>query len=141
MKKVAVIFLHVGYWFLYILLMMLFIKSIPGPMSRQLTTAGAWIRWLLFSPVSTMIVLPGIIAFYTSYTFLFNRFLSRKRITALFLAGIAVCLASGIIGWGFVFIRYLDHHWSLYPMYIGITAIMSLLAFIHGTLGLVIRGF
>lgn len=141
MKKIAIVFLHVGYWFLYILLLMLFVKGVPGPMSRQLVSVDTWIRWFLYNPISTMVIVPGAIAFYTSYTFLFNRFLIRKRIPALFLTGIAVCLASGLIGWGLLFIRIPGYRWSGYPIFLGMTTVMSILALIHATIGLVLRGF
>lgn len=141
MKKIAIVFLHVGYWFLYILLLMIFIKGMPGTMSRQLTSAGAWLQWFLYNPVSSMVILPGAIAFYTSYTFLFDRFLSRKRIPALFLAGIAVCIASGLIGWGVIFVRNFGYRWSGYTIFSGVTAVSSLLALIHAAIGLVLRGF
>ncbi len=84
MKKAVIILLHAGYWILYLLLNICFIRlmsykqgngSVPlhsgNPLLQQL-------HILFLSPVSTFSILPGLLGFYSFYTVLFTEFLRRS---------------------------------------------------------------
>jgi two-component system LytT family sensor kinase len=147
MKRTVIILLHAGYWLLYLLLNVMFIRLMYY---KQADGSTSWnhgnflsrqLHILFFSPVSTFSLLPGLLGFYSFYTILYTRFLKRKRIVGLFISGIliaAVCGALVIflmrVGWGATF----NNGWDTFlPIWI----FFSLLTLVHGMIGLVLRGF
>jgi sensor histidine kinase YesM len=90
-------------------------------------------------------LIPGLISFYTFYTVLFNRFLSKKRFITFCFLGIAVSIFSAIIG---AFIestpfligpRYLFG--DGYNSALSIILVMSIGALINGVIGAILKGF
>jgi sensor histidine kinase YesM len=88
-------------------------------------------------------VLPAIAGFYSFYFLLFDRYLSKKKITALCITGLIAGLLSGIFGiislsvlikgkWIF----YTDYH-----VVLSMLAFTAVLALVHGIIALVMKGF
>jgi two-component system LytT family sensor kinase len=104
MKKSVVTLLHIGFWLMYLLLLIL-IVSIPAQFSPKTHEMAPQlgpipIQRLVFSCIlmSAFSIIPGVISFYSFYTFLFSRFFVQKRIFLLCLYGILISVASGLIG-------------------------------------------
>lgn len=141
MKKSVVIFLNIGYWLLYLLLVSSFILVIQnGNKHPSLVGLG---RILLLSSLSVKIILPSVIGFYSFYSFIFFKYLARKKNIALFVSGISISLFYAVIvvllpaamsctknnfatGWG-------DK--------VAETLFLFALILIQGIIGLIIRGF
>ena len=93
MKKSIILALHLVYWG-GCLLLMLFVYSL-----LRLGQGGGPNPGHLFLYMALgFFVIPGLLAFYSFYTFLYAKFLNRKKITALFLYGFIVAFACGLVG-------------------------------------------
>lgn len=105
--------------------------------------ANGWERILLFSPVSIRFILPGVLGFYSFYLFLFPKFLYRKKLLAFFISAIAVSLIYAVI---VIILSYLlfggnTAHSLAWTEKIAMVLFVAFLVLIHGTIGLVMRGF
>jgi len=149
MKRTAVVVLHIGYWGLYLMLIVCFIQMMPVTnkitgMNRMLMERiGRLLRVLFFYPVGTVAFLPGLIGFYSSYLFLFPRFLQRKRLPALFLSGALTAMTGGVLTFFVLYVVWV-RHLTLNNDWISIAAIivfLSLLTLVHAVIGLVLKGF
>ena len=134
MKKSVVILLHIIYWMMYLSIILTIIKLInenPGYRNR------IWFNIYLSSSI-----IPALLGFYSSYAFLFPRFLKRKKILGLFLSGMLVYIMSAFIQEIYLSIvpgpSIFCEQWD---SAIGITTVLTLIAFIHGIMGLVLQGF
>lgn len=142
MKKTFIIALHIGYWILYLLLLLLFALFIEAGQRR----AGAFnfIHVTYFMNIMGVIaILPGVINFYTFYHYLFNRFLATKKIVLLCIAGIIASLLAGLVGvagWLLISKGFFLYHNQWQELFIALLFIV-LLALIHGVIALVMKGF
>lgn len=139
MKKTAVILLHIGYWFMYLVLLSLFLLILPkGKQALSMARLG---EMMFLSPFVLMAILPGIAGFYSYYFLLFNRFLLRKHFIGLAVGAIVCSLASGAIP---VIIFSLPGPWHIgggFKEKMFIMVIVAILAVIHGIIALVMKGF
>lgn len=138
MKKAVVLFLHFGYWFLYLLLLaiMLGVASIQIGKTQSSSILSYFYLYLL-------LILPNIFSFYSFYFYLFSRFLAQRKILNLILFGIFVCLLSAIFGCLIsIFIYEISQPVFSNPQELFILNLsLFLIAAIHGGIALVIRGF
>ena len=146
MHRSLIITIHVLYWIMFILLLMLFyffLMSIPMSATlekQQPGRFGFWVR-LMFG----FAIIPGVIGFYGFYGFLFDKYLTQKKYLLFVLMSIVIAITGAIIGvivellpsvFGSKFIQWND----IFSMII-ILGIMSFGAFVNGVIGLIIRGF
>ena len=139
MKKAFVIFIHLGYWLIYLLLLSV-IFTIAG---SQIRKAATLTNFLSLAPVILLCVLPNLVSFYLFYFYLFSRFLSQRKILALIIFGILVCLisaASGVLV-SLVFFGFNQAVFYDAKELFALAASLFLIAAIHGGIALVIRGF
>ncbi|CAN5478586.1 hypothetical protein BH10BAC1_BH10BAC1_00800 [soil metagenome] len=133
MKKPVVILLHIIYWILYLAIIITIIKLI----NEAHTVSRIWFN-IFFSSC----LIPGLLGFYFSYGFLFPRFLKRKKILGFFLAGITVYMGCAFIQEIYLTLTpgpgIFEEQWD---SAIGITVVLTIIAFINGIMGLVLRGF
>lgn len=142
MKRSAIIFLHAGYWLLYLLLLTLFILFLEAGGVKTISQ-GHGKMFGFIRLMGSMTLLPAIASFYTFYSFLFNRYLSKKKIIALCIAGLTTILLSGLFGilglnvltLGNVVIN------SNITVLLNVLLFMAVLALIHGIIALVMKGF
>ena len=155
MKKSVVIFLHLLYWSCYIMLLVLIysiLQSVQPHGGRAPSHhGGAGNPLLLFTKmVIGFAIVPGAVAFYSFYGFLYSTYLSKKKIRLFFTYGILTLLAAGIFGEitltiliggvgdgraAFVFPNY-------EPSEIMVALFLTTMAaLINGVIGLVIKGF
>jgi len=137
LKRSAVILLHLGYWFTYILLVSLFMLiSTRG----HRTFADMLYIWLV-SGAGVFSFLPGLLGFYFFYSLLFTRFLQTKKFPALLLFGTLGMLSSAVIT---LLMLSIPGTWGVHTDWreiMWMTIFLALLAGIHGIIGLVMRGF
>ena len=142
MKKTFIITLHAGYWILYLLLITLLILFLQAGGIRQESLHMEKVLSFL-KLMSTFTVIPGIVSFYVFYFLLFERFLSKKKMSALFFAGLLTILVAGLVG--FTGLNMFTK-WEILKLN-GLKEIsymigfMSALALIHGIIALVMKGF
>ncbi|MBS1948878.1 MAG: sensor histidine kinase [Bacteroidetes bacterium] len=138
MKKSVIILLHIGYWVLYLILVLFFIQVMRWNSSPKPAVSHI----LFFSGGSIFVFLPGLTGFYSFYLIIFPRFLSRKKIAALFFSGIIFSIGCALVTM-FVMSVSFDTKFSLMqPVEVTFMIIfMSLLALVHGVIGLVMKGF
>jgi two-component system, LytTR family, sensor kinase len=137
MKTAAVVFIHGGYWLLYLLLLSV-IFAVAGMQSRKAPPA---LPSLL--PLLVLCVAPNLAAFYAFYFLLFARFLARRKIFALVIFGAAVCLVSAFAGalLSLIFFGFEQAIFADAREFATLAASLFVIAAIHGGIALVIRGF
>jgi two-component system, LytTR family, sensor kinase len=139
MKKSAIVFLHLGYWLMYALLILSFILAMSSQNPKPIHKIDFY-QLIFYSPIFLIGFFPGFIGFYTFYLFIFNRYLKQKRILLLFLVSIVFVIIIGpmLI---FLFLKMMRQATPDWGSIIAMGMFVSFLALIHGILGLVMRGF
>jgi len=139
MKKPIEILWHIGYWALYLALLLLFfllltITGATGP-SRGLT--------LWFKLMTGFAIIPGVIGFYASYLYLYPRFLADRRLVRLLVLGLscsAIAAVAGILAIALLITPsfLLGDYWT---DIVFTFSSVTLVAMINAVLGAVVRGF
>lgn len=139
MKKPFIVLLHCGYWFLYLLLLAIIFATV----TLQVKKTSLQPSLALIFPIVVLYLAPNMISFYSFYFLLFPRFLYRKKIFALVIFGILVCLISAVSGnllalalFGFDQPIFTD-----FREFLTLTISLALVAAIHGIIALIMRGF
>lgn len=142
MKKSVVVLLHFGYWMIYLLLLITLVF-----LSFQLVQKGEKIIPFDILPFFIpFAIIPGLISFYSFYSYLFSRFFSKKKILMLISSGIIVSIISGIIG-GIILAIIASFGFGAgifgngFRIAVPLLFIMSINAFVNGLAGLIMRGF
>jgi len=138
MKKTAIILLHLGYWLMYLLLIYTFILVLSKNGHRSLPD----LRYLLFSqPIKVLAMGPALLGFYSFYFFLFP-FLQRKQFVRMVGLGFSFIILSGALPVGLMLLPDSPLRQNNGPGELAMmTGVLSLLAFVDGVIGLVMRGF
>ncbi|MGG9964133.1 sensor histidine kinase [Ferruginibacter sp. SUN106] len=142
MKRSAIIFLHAGYWILYLLLLILFVLFLEAggikTVSQGHEKMFGFIRLL-----SAMTIIPAVAGFYSFYSFLFDKYLSTKKILALCIAGVVTILACGllgILGLNIITKGKIVVNTDI-KVVLFVLLFMSILSLVHGIIALVMKGF
>jgi two-component system LytT family sensor kinase len=139
MKRIAVILLHAAYWAMYVFLSLFIIwasLNFNSPARRH------FLRLVWHLPATIALIVPAVLGFYIFYIVLFSRFLKKKRLLLLLASAVGVSLCSAVCSIlliSLLFFRPLNLHvtWDT-AMEI---AVIALVAFVNGVLGLVMKGF
>lgn len=139
MKKFAVGALHLAYWGVYFLLVVIF--ELISWHSVHFTFHGFW-HAMILSPGTIFTAVPAVMSFYIYYTLLFSRFLQTRRLLLLGLSGIGVALGSAVL-------VFVVSSALLFPQLrngfswdtSALILLLGFIAFVNGILALVMRGF
>ncbi len=142
MKKSFIILLHAGYWILYLLLLLLFIIFMEAGGMTKLSQNHQHL--LGFIKVMTFFtILPGIIGFYSFYSFLFDKYLSKRKIAALCISAILISILIGLVA--LIFLNLATRGFLIdqkaIQQSLGMMTFMAVLTMIHGIIALVMKGF
>jgi sensor histidine kinase YesM len=141
MKKSAIILLHIGYWTLYLLLIVTFLMAMANKKEQWSFTAMSHL--IFTTPLGLVTLLPAVLGFYSFYSFLFSRYLNKRKLLAFFAAGIAVVISCGILPVSIMMLT-LPAEWRVknnFVEFLAMIGFLSMLALINGIIGLVMRGF
>lgn len=141
MRKPFIILINVGYWIMYLLLLSLFLLIISAGANKAMVSKQE-IIYAFVKTMSMITIIPGLISFYTFYHYIFNRFLTKKRMGAAILYGLITVLVAGftgLVGLNFITQEPMFSH-KLKEIIIMIL-FMSFLCLVHGVIALVIKGF
>lgn len=136
-KTPLLVFIHGGYWLLYLLLLAVIFAVAQLQIRKTLPDFSS-----LF-PILVLCVAPNLVSFYTFYFLLFARFLARRKIFALVIFGTAACFASALSGaaLSLVFFGFEQAIFADAREFLTLTMSLFVIAAIHGAIALVIRGF
>jgi two-component system, LytTR family, sensor kinase len=136
-KKAVVAFLHGGYWLIYLSLLAL----ILGIFCIQ--TRKTYFDLPSLFPLLVLFTAPNLVSFYAFYFWLFTGFLSRRKIFALIVFGVLICLTLALAGafLSAVFFGFEQAIFADWREFIFLTTSLFVIAAIHGIIALVIRGF
>ncbi len=137
MKKSIVVGLHLLYWSMYLFIIFLMVVasqqgqegiSLPGPKMLHV--------WL------SSVLVPGLIAFYGCYTFVFEKFQKQKNIPKLILSGLTVFLIGAVMEDIYISIipgpgLFTDGSGSFW----GLSIVFFMIAFVNGSMGFILKGF
>ena len=138
MKKVIIVGLHFLYWIVYTYVLALFMWMTATSQGFKLSNEMFVRVWQL------SFYIPGLIAFYSCYTFLFSKFLMKKRILALLIYSFSVFVISALITVFFLFL-YISPTPGFEKMGLtsafGMVVVTFIIAMINGIMGFILRGF
>jgi sensor histidine kinase YesM len=137
MNRPIIVLLHGGYWLIYLLLLSVTFAVIATQATR--TTPNL----LSLFPLIVLFVVPNLISFYSFYFILFSRFLRHRKILALIIFGSLICTFSACSGLllSLPFFGFGQRIFADAREFLLLTASFFVIAAIHGTIALVIRGF
>ena len=92
MKKLVVFTLHLGYWMMYLLMLILLLRATQAHRAVNLFPG-----WTMINVFLSSAVIPALLGFYASYGFLFPRFLKKKKFIGLLLSGLLIYFTSALI--------------------------------------------
>lgn len=137
MKKIVVGILHIGYWVMYLFLILLLFAfatiNTQHPLGRSILVA-------FISPMGLFAIIPGVLGFYTFYSILFKRFVQQRKVLYFCIAALLVSLASSGLSEIIVYYTPMGKfvNWSLETC-ISMGLFVAFIAFVNGILGLVIK--
>ena len=141
MKKLFVILLHVCYWIMYLYVVAMFIFMTAHNQGFKISDVLFMRVWF------ASYFIPGIITFYSCYTFLFSNFFTKKREFALLMYTGLVCLISVFSVFlveGILFL-YIEPDPGFAKMGLtsafGMAVLLFFIALVNGIMGFVLRGF
>jgi hypothetical protein len=144
MKKPVITLLHIGYWLLYSLLLLLLMLCMSAGRNFSQRPVFLHIGFDLF--LFAFAVVPAMVGFYLFYSIVFSTTLAKKRILLFFIEAIVASAAGGLVGalcvmslfWnGIGAGLFADGLTSAIPEFI----IMCIIALLNGVVGLVMKGF
>lgn len=137
MKTAVLLFIHAGYWLLYLLLLAV-IFAIAGLQVRKTSLSFPSVF-----PLIALCVVPNLVSFYSFYFWLFPKFLARRKIAALFFFGALICVITALSGaaLSLVFFGFEQPIFTNAREFATLSASFFVIAAIHGAIALVIRGF
>lgn len=147
MKKSVIIFLHIGFWICYLLLIVIvvgvFYRSNHSTVDQTSKIFNA------IASVSLFALFPSIIAFYFYYFLVFPKYLQHKKHFSAILSALIISLAAAILS--YISIRFFIETGRLIDMDEGgrhgrstalrTILVTTLIASISGMVALVIKGF
>ncbi|WP_020567083.1 sensor histidine kinase [Neolewinella persica] len=139
MKKSLIAILHVGYWFVYLLLAMIMMYAVSSSGSLSETVGEEVIATAFFF----MVLLPAVVTFYTFYLVLFPRYFGRKQFGLAFLIGGLVSVGTTLLGFailGTFFYPECVAEMDL-PGFLFFVSIVSFFNLLGGVVAFVLQGF
>jgi sensor histidine kinase YesM len=144
MKKPVITLLHVGYWVVYLFLMVIILLCLSLGSNLKAHPLFFNLKFDIF--FAAFAVVPGITGFYSFYAILFSRLLAKKRILLFFIAAVAISFLCGVFG-SFVLTLLAWYHIGVgvfaggISSALSITIALSIIAMLNGVVGLVMKGF
>lgn len=145
MKKTGIFLAHLGYWLLFALLLLtlfFFAVYIPAHTQHnifQTTTLFSWLKLM-----TGFAIIPSLLSFYIAYTYLFTRFLGRKAFFSFIITSWISALFAALVGAAIASLPFLfGAHFLFgdgYSSAISILFIMTIIAWINGMIGAVLKG-
>lgn len=136
MKKWFVVLLHLGYWLLYLLLLLAI--QLSNGIHHSFRTI---LFWLFRPPLIWVAILPHVIIFYIFYSLLFPRLLQRRQLKKLILTGLsAVVLTTTLSLFPIIFYPPTHHQYNNIEL-LGIFGFVAIPAMVHGIIALIMKGF
>jgi two-component system, LytTR family, sensor kinase len=144
MKKSVIVLIHLAYWSLYFILILLVLGILNMGSQMKITSIIYTTQFL--SLIGAFALIPAVLSFYSFYILLFDKYLIQKKILLLFLFGILAAWFSGLIGASSL---ELMASFKLctgvfndgFDSAIAITNAMAIIALLNGGMGLLIKGF
>lgn len=147
MRKSIVVFLHIGFWVCYLLLIAImlavFYRSSSHTVDQTARIVNAFESLFLFA------FFPSLITFYGCYFLVFPRYLQQKKYLLSIVSGLLISAAASVVA--YILMRFLIESGQLIDMDKGgvngrstavrTIAIMSFFASISGLVALVLKGF
>ena len=142
MKKSVVILLNLGYWVMYLfLLFVFFVLAVASDIATGMDFKGA--LWNYFEFMIFLAVAPGLIAFYLGYIFLFNRFLSKRKILKFFIGLIMSVVLSSASALFLMWVLYPTRSFDLFSTesVMAQLILMGFVALVNLIIGVILKGF
>lgn len=143
MKKTVVALLHIGFWFCYLILILVILSIVYGNNGAEAETKIENAFYILIY----FVLIPSAITFYLFYGVLFSRYLQQRKFVLTACYGALTALGSAIIGYCLLEWRIISQDASCFGendnevTRLAIILFMTFTAAISGVIALVIKGF
>lgn len=143
MKKTLVALLHVGFWFCYLVLIMVILGAI---FAKEGVASEAKISYA-FHAIVYFILVPSAITFYLYYGLLFSKFLKQRKYVLTAVYGVLISLLASLISYAFMYWDIIANDPTCFgnndpkTTSIAIVLFMAFVATISGIIAMVIKGF
>lgn len=139
MKKPFLIFLHFGYWLLYLSLLAVGFAAVSLQIKKTAFQPG----FSVIYPLALLYLVPNLISFYSFYFLLFSKYLYPKKFLALIIVGAIVCFIAALSGSLLSIIQFGLNQpiFNDAGEFLNLTAPSFFIAAVHGIIALVMRGF
>ena len=141
MKKSFILLIHVIYWLLYVLLVASFLLILVNNKAQKNLPSIS--QFMFSTPIAVVAFGPALIGFYSFYSYLFDRFLYKKRFKQLFVAAL-ICILFGAFLPMLILTLQNPTAWTVQMGWrdlAAMTIFLSLISLIHGVIGVVLKGF
>jgi two-component system LytT family sensor kinase len=143
MKKTVIALLHIGYWFCYLVLILVILGVLFGDDGA---VSEAKIE-KAFHTLVYFVLIPSAITFYLFYGVLFNKYLQQRKFVLTAFYGALIALASALIGYFLLEWIIISQDSSCFGKedkevtQVAMILFMAFIAVISGVIALVIKGF
>lgn len=140
MKKSVVVLLHIGYWVMYLFLVIVLFMFLN--IDKRHVTLHFLGSKLFYHPFGFAAILPAFFGFYIFYLVLFERYLIKKKILRLFLYAIAFCLVSSVVTEIVIYFtfRSIGKGWGTNDVFtMGLA--LTFISIVNGIMALIVKGF
>lgn len=125
---------------MYFVLLSLFFLLVNAQRSAYLTLPN-YASWTILMLLTA--VVPGVISFYAAYLYAFREFLQAKKFKLLLAAASLICLFGALSSMILVSVTITSAFWTVDGIFGALLVffILSAIAFVNFTMGLIVRGF
>jgi two-component system LytT family sensor kinase len=137
MKKSVVFFIHIGFWISYFLLLFMMIVA-----ATQGFSSGPNFLYIIKLGIP-FVIFPSFIVFYTSYFFLFPKYIQTRKVRLSFFYGILISVSTAFIASLLISLLFGTKFMFKggYSSFITETALIFLIGFAAGIISIIIKGF
>jgi len=137
MKKSVIFVIHIGFWISYFLLLFIII----GATTQGFSSGPNFVHIIKLGII--FVIFPSFIVFYTSYFFLFPKYIQTRKIGLAFFYGIIISVISTFIASLLISLLFETKMMFKggYSSYIAETASICLIGFAAGIMSIIIKGF
>jgi two-component system, LytTR family, sensor kinase len=140
MRKIIDSTLQIGYWLMYFALLSLFFLLVSAQKSTSITLLN-YASWTILMLLTA--VVPGVISFYAAYLYAFKEFLQAKKFKGLLATALIVSFVAALVSMVLVSVTISTAFWTADGSagVLLVLFILSSIAFVNFTMGLIVKGF
>lgn len=142
MNRFIVIAIHIGYWSMYLILLLVMFLFVSLSQKELLANFSIEV-WRWFKIMTPLAIVPGIVGFYGGYAWLFPGYIAQKKIGSFFLFAFVTVLTAALLSAACIYLLFPKERTQFTSTdgIVVMVVIMCIMAAINLVIGIVIKGF